>query len=155
MEAISKMSQRSAKDGKPASTGMIPSAARLQVTTTRSATGFASLAAEWDRLLACTATNSVFLSSGWLRAWLDVYAGDAEILVPQVRRDGTLVAAAAFQARHGIVEFVGKGRSDYLDILLDTALETEQADLATASLLDAARAAVRGVRCFNWHSIPV
>ncbi|MFO1378451.1 MAG: GNAT family N-acetyltransferase [Steroidobacteraceae bacterium] len=155
MEAISKMSQRSAKDGKPASTGMIPSAARLQVTVTRSVGGFASLAREWDRLLACSATNSVFLSSGWLRAWLDVYAGDAEILIPQVRRDGALIAAAAFHVRHGIIEFVGKGRSDYLDILLDTALETEQADLATAALLDTARAAVKGFRCFNFQRIPV
>jgi len=155
VEAISKMSQRSATDGKPASTGVIPSAARHQVTVTRSAAGFASLASEWDRLLACSATNSVFLRSGWLRAWLDTYAGDAEVLVPQVWRDGTLVAAAAFQVRHGIVEFVGKGRSDYLDILLDTVLDTAEADLATGALLDAARAAVKGFRCFIFQRIPV
>lgn len=110
---------------------------------------------EWDQLLATSAANTVFLTSGWLRAWLETYGREANLLIPQIRKSGRLVAAAAFQESKGVIEFIGKGRSDYLDLVLSRELESDAASAAMTALLDAARAATEGFRCFVLQRVPV
>jgi len=132
-----------------------PESSPFRVRLACSAAEFTALAPDWDRLLASSPANSVFLTSAWLRAWLDTYAVGISVLVPQVWSRGRLVAAAAFQARNGKVEFIGKGRSDYLDILVDSGLDDQDATLAIASMLDAARSATPRFRCFIFQRVPV
>ncbi len=74
--------------------------------------------AEWDQLLAVSKANTIFLSSGWLRAAFEIFGEGKNLLVPQARQRGRLIATAAFQERNGVIVFVGKGPSDYLDLVL-------------------------------------
>jgi CelD/BcsL family acetyltransferase involved in cellulose biosynthesis len=107
------------------------------------------LAAEWDELLANADANTVFLTSGWLRAWHETLGRDATVLFGQLRDRGRLTAAAAFQIADGIVQFAGAGPSDYSDFVI-TGLTTEErrADFTTR-LLYLIKARVSGFRYFK------
>lgn len=86
------------------------------VSTTMDATF--DLNGDWDRLLASSMVDTVFLSSAWLRAWRETLGVDARLIIPQIRSNGELIAAAAFQQRDGIIEFAAAGPSDYADIVV-------------------------------------
>jgi CelD/BcsL family acetyltransferase involved in cellulose biosynthesis len=101
---------------------------------------------EWDQLLAGSRADTVFLLSGWLRAWHETLGRGAELVVPQIRRDGRLVAAAAFQLRDGTLEFAGKGPSDYSDVVVSSAVAPAEAEAMAGALLHAARRGARGFR---------
>lgn len=59
-----------------------------------------ALAADWNALLARSATNSVFLTHEWLSAWWRAFAAaDERLHVVVVLRDGRLCAAAPLLAR--------------------------------------------------------
>jgi CelD/BcsL family acetyltransferase involved in cellulose biosynthesis len=101
---------------------------------------------EWDRLLAGSRADTVFLLSDWLRAWHETLGRGVDLVLPQVRREGRLVAAAAFARRDGTLEFAGKGPSDYADVVVSSELPPDEAGRMVGRLLDAARRAVPGFR---------
>ncbi len=72
----------------------------------------------WDRLVAESNVDSIFLSSGWLLAWRETLGAGARLLIPRIHHDGELIAAAALQVSDGVVEFAGSGPSDYADFVV-------------------------------------
>ncbi len=104
---------------------------------------------DWDALLSRSTANTLFLTSGWLRAARQTLAADGEVLVPHVWRGGRLVAAGAFHARDGVVEFLGTGPGDYLDLLFDPALGEHERLQLTHALLARVIDAVPRFRCFR------
>ena len=101
---------------------------------------------DWDRLLAGSRANTVFLLSGWLRAWHETLGQGVDLVLPQIRHQGRLVAAAAFQVSDGIVEFAGKGPSDYSDVVVANDLEGSVASTLVRSLIQEAQRSVH----FKW-----
>jgi CelD/BcsL family acetyltransferase involved in cellulose biosynthesis len=101
---------------------------------------------EWDRLLAGSRADTAFLLSGWLRAWHETLGRGHELVLPQVRKGGRLVGAAAFARRGGRLEFAGQGPSDYADVVVSAELAPEEARCTAEALLDAARRAAPGAR---------
>ena len=110
---------------------------------------------EWDELLAASPTNTVFLLSGWLRAWHETLGQGEELILPQVRLDGRLVAAGAFQARDGILEFAGKGPSDYSDVLVQGDLDPPVARQLIACVIRAAQRAAPRLKWSRLARIPL
>lgn len=98
-----------------------------------------ALAAEWDTLLAISDANLVFLTSGWLRAWHETLGRDTTVRFAQVRHNGLLVAAAAFQISDGVVQFAGTGPSDYSDFVVRSDVDEAKRRDLTNRLLQAVR----------------
>jgi CelD/BcsL family acetyltransferase involved in cellulose biosynthesis len=110
---------------------------------------------EWDELLARSSANTVFLLSGWLRAWRETLGCRGEILVPQIRSAGRLVAAAAFRSHDGVLELAGQGPSDYADVLVANDLDDALRLRLAQQLLSSARRAARGLEWFRLVHVPV
>lgn len=109
---------------------------------------------EWDQLLQSSQTDSVFLKAAWLRAWANSIGRSTKIIVASVRNHGVLVAAATFVEDRGVVEFAGKGPSDYSDILISSKLDDADAKVALEKLLSATRTKVGRFRHFLLTRIP-
>lgn len=127
----------------------------LEVTVKRCFDYSPDAANEWDELLANSTFNSIFQTSHWLRACIDTYCDAASLLVPEVRKNNQLVAAAAFRERDGVIEFAGRERSDYCDVLLSRDLEENDAIKAMEALLLATCGAATKFRHFLLERIPV
>ena len=94
----------------------------------------------------------VFLTSGWLRAWHETIGRDATVLFGQVRCDGQLLGAAAFQTSSdspGVIEFAGKGPSDYADFIIHESVGEQLRGKIIAELLQLARRETPGFRHFK------
>jgi len=98
--------------------------------------GFDGLREEWDQLLADSASDCVFLTWEWLRAWWSHLAERRQLRIVAVRRGEELIALAPFAVRPGsmrrlfpfrAVEFLGSGTagSDYLDVIVRKGAEAE------------------------------
>ena len=111
--------------------------------------------AEWDQLLAISPANTIFLTSGWLRAWAETYGQGANLLIPQIRHNGKLIGAAAFQQRNGIIKFAGAGPSDYMDLVLSSSLDHSTASSIIEALLLAAQNAATRFRFFWLERVPL
>lgn len=109
---------------------------------------------QWDQLLARSASTMLFVTSGWLRAWRATLGVDAALVVVQIRRHGTLIAAAAFQHRDGVVEFAGKGPSDYADFVVANNCTASEENAALLQMLAAAMRATPGFRHFMLGRFP-
>ena len=107
--------------------------------------GFDGLREEWDRLLADSASDCVFLTWEWLRTWWSHLAGRHELRIVAVRRGGELIALAPLAVRPGslrrllpfrAVEFLGTGTagSDYLDLIVRKGDEAEALDALSLAL---------------------
>ncbi len=75
---------------------------------------------DWNQLARRGPTGTVFQTLQWHRAWWQVYAEGAELLLLLARAGGELVGALALclgTDRH--LRFVGHGRSDYVDVIGD------------------------------------
>lgn len=103
----------------------------------------------WDELLSRSASNTIFLTSAWLRSALEAYGRNAEFFLPVIYIDQTLVAAAAFLYRNGYIEFLGTGPSDYLDVVLDMALNQEEKQSYTVKLLTSVLEVVPNFKAFR------
>jgi CelD/BcsL family acetyltransferase involved in cellulose biosynthesis len=107
------------------------------------------LAAEWDELLARSDADTVFLTSGWLRAWHESLGRDETVLYALIRCCGRLEAAGAFQIADGVVQFAGTGPSDYSDFVVrDDVDERQRADL-TQGLMHGVKRETSGFRYFK------
>ncbi len=110
---------------------------------------------DWDRLLAASNVDSVFLSSAWLHAWRETLGADHKLLIPQVRRHGELIAAAAFKCRDGVVEFAARGHSDYCGIVVSRHVDAATARQLIWKLINAVAEHAPDFSCFQLSGIVV
>jgi CelD/BcsL family acetyltransferase involved in cellulose biosynthesis len=107
--------------------------------------GFDTLHEEWDRLLADSSSDCVFLTWEWLRTWWSHLAERRQLRMAVVRSGGELIALAPLDVRPGsmrrlfpfrVVEFLGSGTagSDYLDLIVRKGFETEALDALSIGL---------------------
>ena len=108
-----------------------------------------TLAAQWDHLLAESPADTVFLTSGWLRAWHETFGRTRPLIIPQIRIDGELVAAAAFHENNGAIEFAGTGPSDYSDVLISSKVEGNARTHLINTLLHEAKTVAQSLRNFR------
>jgi CelD/BcsL family acetyltransferase involved in cellulose biosynthesis len=111
------------------------------VETRRGDAAFAGLAADWDGLHARCAGASPFQVYAWQESWWRSYGTRGALRVHLIRHGGELVAAAAFELRHGVLRPLGGGLADFTDVLLD-----DEHAAAAAQVLATALARERG-----WH----
>ena len=90
-------------------------------------------AEQWDELLRRGATDTIYLTWHWQRAWWDAL-GQGDLLLIVAERDGRVVALAPFYSRWHMVSFLGSEiEADCLDFVGDsTDPEVLDALLATA-----------------------
>lgn len=97
-------------------------ASDLTVTRIEQRAQLAELEGEWDKLLDRTDVASPFLTPGWQLAWLDTYGAAHRPFVLVARCAGDLVGLWPLALRrHGpfkVLEPLGAGRSDWLDVLV-------------------------------------
>lgn len=100
------------------------------------ARSFAGLRAEWDDLVASSASDSLFLTWEWLHTWWTHLAGDRRLSILALRSGGELwglapwtrCSASLSRGRPlGALEFLGTGTvgSDYLDLIIRRGREPE------------------------------
>jgi len=81
---------------------------------------FLGIEEEWDQFLKKTEVSSPFLTYGWQKAWLETYGKQNKILVLVIKYDEEIVGICPLieVKRMGfkMVELVGTGKSDWLDI---------------------------------------
>src|SRR3954471_561535 len=79
------------------------------------------LEADWEHLLGRTDVASPFLTPGWQLAWLDTYGNKHRPFVLTARRGTELVGLWPLATRRRgpfrVLEPIGAGRSDWLDVL--------------------------------------
>ncbi|WP_329568720.1 GNAT family N-acetyltransferase [Kitasatospora sp. NBC_01266] len=92
------------------------------------------VAGEWDALAARCRTATPFQAAAWQASWWRAYGHPGRLRVLLVRRDGELVAAAAFAAgRTGSLTALGGRLIDFTDVLLDDSCAAQAAaELARA-----------------------
>jgi CelD/BcsL family acetyltransferase involved in cellulose biosynthesis len=86
---------------------------------------------QWQSLLTQSATDEVFLTWHWQRAWWESL-GHGKLLLVVAEREGSPVAIAPLYADSRMIFFVGSNTADYLDFIgnisdpevLDALLET-------------------------------
>ena len=103
--------------------------------------------ARWQAALERGATDTVFLTPGWQRAWWESF-GRGALLLWAIERDGQLRAIAPLFADCGMVFFVGSGGSDYLDFIGDM----DEAGLE--AILPALREHVDGFLGCRFYHVP-
>ncbi len=96
----------------------------VSVTRIEDRAQLAQLEAEWDQLLERSDVSSPFLTPGWQSAWLDTYGSRHRPFVLVARDQGRLVGLWPLARRSRgvfkVLEPIGAGRSDWLDILTET-----------------------------------
>jgi CelD/BcsL family acetyltransferase involved in cellulose biosynthesis len=94
----------------------------LTVACIEQRTELAKLEEEWDKLLDQSDVASPFLTSGWQMAWLDTYGTAYRPFVLVAREAAYLVGlwplARRWRGPFRVLEPIGAGRSDWLDILV-------------------------------------
>jgi CelD/BcsL family acetyltransferase involved in cellulose biosynthesis len=107
----------------------------------------------WDLLVSDSKTPTVFLTSGWLSAWRETLGKTTSTLFVSVFQQQRLVAAGAFQFHNGVLEFAGKGPSDYADILIQRDVPLERVGDLVARVLNTAADKTPGFRFARLHHI--
>ena len=97
--------------------------------------GFAELEDEWNALLACSTSNTVFLTWEWLYLWWDKYKDSfKQLFIVTVRSDHELVGIAPLYIRKKstivtwtTIQFLGSNIvcSDYLDFITSNSQKDE------------------------------
>ncbi|MFO0947239.1 MAG: GNAT family N-acetyltransferase [Planctomycetota bacterium] len=108
----------------------------------------------WDRLLARSSANTIFLSAGWLRAAWEAFGEGRRLLVVLLGDPDAPVAGGAFTEQGGVVEFLGTGPSDYLDVVFSSDFEESAKPQALCAILRTAMEATPGFRRFHLKNIP-
>ena len=119
--------------------------------TTRILSGFDDPALgrqKWQNLLGTSATNHIYLTWHFQRAWWETF-GTGQLLLILAERDGEPVALAPLYADSGMVYFVGSAfESDYLDFVGDIS-----GPAVLEALLVAARQAASNFLGFTFYFI--
>lgn len=104
--------------------------------------------------MARSQTNTVFLSSAWLRAACEAECCEKDVVTVAFDRGGTLVAGAILVVRRGRLEFLGSGSSDYLDVVVDRSLSELEAAECTAAIVAGALRTSPGAKSLVLRNIP-
>jgi|CXWL01.1.fsa_nt_gi CelD/BcsL family acetyltransferase involved in cellulose biosynthesis len=126
----------------PADVGI--AATTLHVTTLDDVEAFDGLREEWNALLRASASETIFLTWEWMRAWWSHLSSGYQLRILTVRRGSELLAIAPLcsEGRTALgalrLSFLGTGRvgSDYLDVIADRKDEGEVVTALAAHLLE-------------------
>ena len=95
---------------------------RLQIIEVNSSEGFSALKHDWDDLLSKSSANNPFLTFDWQYTWWQNFGTKKTLFILLVKQQNTLMAIAPFMISKKlgfkIVEFIGQGRTDYLDFII-------------------------------------
>lgn len=125
-----------------------------EVTVYREPDPMLAVGGAWDRLLARSPANTIFLTAGWLRAAWEAFGDNKRLLIIALGNPLEPVAAVAFQEQGGVVEFLGTGPSDYLDFVFSSDVTEAAKSQAIYVMLQAAIEATPGFRRFHLKNIP-
>jgi CelD/BcsL family acetyltransferase involved in cellulose biosynthesis/peptidoglycan/xylan/chitin deacetylase (PgdA/CDA1 family) len=117
----------------------------MKVVELRQETDLQVLAADWERLLRASASNTIFLTWEWVAAWWSAYGAPGELRILAAYDDlGTLCGIAPLRAqaqqRYGqkvsTLTFIGAGSndSDYLDFIVAPGYEEQMMECFCAHL---------------------
>lgn len=90
----------------------------------------------WDDLVSRSSTNTIFLSSAWLRSWTQVIEDTTQVLTFTAWRESRLVAAVALVASANQLTFAASGFADYSDFIVDQSLSDSDFDNVLTKLLN-------------------
>ena len=94
----------------------------LQIIEVNNPERFLSLRNDWDNLLSRSAANNPFLTFDWQYTWWQHFGEKKSLFILLVKKQDLLIAIAPFMivTRLGfkVLEFIGHGRSDYLDFII-------------------------------------
>jgi CelD/BcsL family acetyltransferase involved in cellulose biosynthesis len=86
---------------------------------------FASLEKAWRGLLAVCATNHIFITPQWQRAWWQAFGNGSELLLYSVQRDTELIGIAPLMRQGESISFIGSSDvCDYMDFIALRGQET-------------------------------
>lgn len=109
----------------------------------------------WDRLLAKSRSNTVFLTAGWLRACWEIFESGGQFLAPALYdAHGELLAAAILVVRNDVAHFLGEGPSDYLDFAIDPKIPVLACPAVASKLLNIATDNCTSLRAFRLRNVP-
>ncbi len=109
---------------------------------------------EWDDLLTRSRCNTVFMTASWLRASREAEPLGDPVLASVASAGGRLVAGTIVVRRGALLELLGTGSSDYLDVLTDSSLDAGQTPECVRTILGNALEAVPGARGFRLRRLP-
>ena len=82
------------------------------------AESFASLDDSWREVLAACATNNIFLTPQWQKAWWQAFGRGSELLLLSVRRNSELMGIVPLMRQQGRLSFIGSSDvCDYMDFI--------------------------------------
>ncbi len=103
----------------------------------------------WDQLARTCSGGSVFLTSGWLCSWAETLGLDDDLVIGKAFAGDRLVGAVACTANNGVIEFAGKGPTDYCDVLISATLDQAEAQQVFDALIAALVKATPRFRAFD------
>ena len=79
---------------------------------------FEAIEDEWERILPCCVTNTIFVTPWWQRTWWRHFGEGAEPLIMSVRSGASVLGIAPLMHRDGVMSFLGDtDLCDYGDFL--------------------------------------
>lgn len=114
------------------------SESKLRVELYREKGAFLLLQEEWNRLLAGSPSDTIFLTWEWQSLWWECFGRGHQLLLLTARREDELVGIAPlFYADEGLIRLVGGTEiSDYLDVIALSGQEREVWSAFLAYLLE-------------------
>ena len=91
---------------------------------------------DWNDLVRRSQADYVFLRAEWLLAWHDAFGGDVRVV--EVWSNSALIGGAAFVANGAEWTLLGRGPSDYADLLISREIREAEAREAVDKILDCA-----------------
>jgi CelD/BcsL family acetyltransferase involved in cellulose biosynthesis len=90
----------------------------------------------WNRLAACSDTNSVFQTYQWTRSWWTTFSDQYEPVFVRVSDGSEIVGVAPLvmkrdALRRRVIRFLGDNRADYCDFLMGVDKGNVLAPMAT------------------------
>ena len=87
---------------------------------------FTTLESEWRKLLPASATNVVFVTHRWQKAWWEEFGQGKELLLLSVRDGNELLGIAPLMRQGKTISFIGDTQiCDYLDFIVALGREAE------------------------------
>jgi CelD/BcsL family acetyltransferase involved in cellulose biosynthesis len=95
---------------------------KFQIIEVNTPERFLSLRNDWDNLLSRSAANNPFLTFDWQYTWWQHFGMKKSLFILLVKKEDSLIAIAPFmivtKLGFKVLEFIGQGRSDYLDFII-------------------------------------
>lgn len=109
------------KAGMPQSQSSVELNRPVSIQVVETEEGFCALAAEWSDLLERMEPRRPFWTPEWLTAWWQAFGAGTSLFIITIRSGEELVGIAPLMKRRWLgitrLEWIGAGRSDYLDFI--------------------------------------